>query len=72
MCAMRTSAISIPDDLKAELERMSAEAGLTEADLIRESLRHVGARQPASETTLPLFASGQIGLDAALAGLAER
>jgi metal-responsive CopG/Arc/MetJ family transcriptional regulator len=71
MQAMRTSAISLPDDLKAELERMSARAGVTEADLIREGLRHV-APAAATESTLPLFASGQIGLDAALAGLAER
>lgn len=35
----RTVTISLPDDVKAALDRASREAGLSRSDVVRESLR---------------------------------
>lgn len=55
---MRKSTVYVPDDLKASLERVAAEEGRSEADLIREGIRHVveGRRRP--RPRVPLVADG--------------
>jgi hypothetical protein len=39
MYGVHRTTVYIPDDVKAELERVAAETGRTEADLIREGIR---------------------------------
>lgn len=74
--ARQKTSVYLPHELKAALERAAAITGRSEAELIRESIRHVTAEHSAPEPRLPLFASGQPDLardvDDALAGFGER
>lgn len=48
---MQKTTVYLPDDLKIALERLSAETGRSEADLIREGVRlAVAQRVPPSPT----------------------
>jgi hypothetical protein len=53
---MQKTTIYLPEDLKLELERASAETGTSEAELIREGIRlALAKRYPAP--TIPIFIS---------------
>ena len=54
---MVRTTVYLPEDLKAELERVAAEAGRSEAELIREGVRAVVDSRRV-EPTIPLFRSG--------------
>ena len=53
---MQKTTVYLPDDLKAQLERTSAETGRSEAELIREGVRLALARH-APPPTIPIFVS---------------
>jgi Arc/MetJ-type ribon-helix-helix transcriptional regulator len=55
---MFKTTVYLPDDLKAELDRVAAENGRSAADLIREGIRLVIARQQAPAPRSGIFASG--------------
>ena len=73
---MTKTTIYIPDDLKSILERMAAETGCSEADLIREGIRLAVAQRRPPPPRLGLFASGDPSLsekvDDLLEGFGER
>lgn len=73
---MKRTTIYLPEDLKAELERLSAAEGCTEAELIREGVRHVvDERKPRPKPDFPLFSSGELNAardEEMLAGDPER
>ena len=73
---MRKTTVYLPDRLKSDLARTAAEAGRSEADLIREGIELVTSRARGAEPRLPLFASGDPDLaervDEHLAGFGER
>jgi len=58
MYGMHRTAVYIPDDVKAELERVAAETGRTEADLIREGIRLALAQVTPPAPQSGIFASG--------------
>lgn len=73
---MNKTTVYLPEDLKRSLQRMAAESGRSEAELIREA---VAAQVRASDRPRPrgrLFASSDRALaehaDEALAGFGER
>ncbi|MEA2252450.1 MAG: hypothetical protein QOG70_2692 [Solirubrobacteraceae bacterium] len=76
MGGMRKTTVYLPDRLKSELARAAAEAGRSEADLIREGIELVTGRVGGVEPRLPLFASGDPDLaervDEHLVGFGER
>lgn len=53
---MQTTTGYLPAELKAELERVAAETGKSEADLIREGIRLALAQQHLTPT-IPIFVS---------------
>ena len=55
--AMSKTRVYLPDDLKAELERVAAETGRSEADLIREGIRLALAQHLPPPPTIPIFVS---------------
>ena len=71
---MEKTTLYLPPDLKAAIKRLASERGISEAELIRESLRStVGHPRPAARGGL--FASGAPiarQADQHLAGFGER
>jgi len=58
MYGMVKTTVYLPEDLKASLERLAAEQGRSEAELIREAIRAlVGSGAPA-RPRIPLVATG--------------
>jgi Arc/MetJ-type ribon-helix-helix transcriptional regulator len=76
MGGMRKTTVYLPDQLKGRLERVAADSGRSEADLIREGIELVSGRAGATEPRLPLFKSGKPDLaeraEEHLAGFGER
>jgi hypothetical protein len=72
---MQKTTVYIPDDLKRTLSQVAAARGISEAELIRETLRTLAGDQPIPPPRLPLFKSGKPGLaersDKALEGFGE-
>ncbi len=60
--AMYKTTVYLPDDLKTELERLAAETGRNEADLIREGVRLVLAQRMPPPPHSGIFDSGQSDL----------
>ncbi|MEW6638173.1 MAG: ribbon-helix-helix protein, CopG family [Actinomycetota bacterium] len=60
---MKKTTVYLPDELKAELERVAGEASKSEAELIREAIGRLLRESGPPKPRLPLFDSG----DAALA-----
>ena len=71
---MRKTTLYLPEDLKAAVKRVATEQGVSEAEIIRESIRvSVGSVRPCPRGAL--YSSGQpIARDAEemLAGFGER
>jgi Arc/MetJ-type ribon-helix-helix transcriptional regulator len=62
MYGMKKTTLYLPDELKADLERVAETAGKSEAELIREAIRALlEARRP-PRPALPLFDSGDATL----------
>ncbi len=74
--AMHKTTIYLPDDLKADLERLAAESGCTEATLIREGLRLAIAQRTPPPPTIPIYVSDDPhfaeNVDEQLTGFGER
>jgi len=72
--AMEKTTLYLPEDLKSAVKRAAAERGVSEAEIIRESIRQsVGGTRPRARGAL--YSSGQpIARDAEemLAGFGER
>jgi hypothetical protein len=73
---MNKTTIYLPDDLKAKLQRASAETGRSEADLIREGIVMVLSKCTPPTPTIPLYVSDDpefvLHIDDHLAGFGER
>lgn len=73
---MQKTTVYLPDDLKAGLERVSAETGQSEAELIREGVRLALAKHIPPPPTIGIFVSDDPHFaecaDEALAGFGER
>jgi metal-responsive CopG/Arc/MetJ family transcriptional regulator len=54
---MHKTTVYLPDDLKAELERVAVEACRSEADIIREGIRLAIAQHTPPPPTIPIFVS---------------
>ena len=52
---MHKSSLYLPDDLKADLARLSSRSGRSEADLIRTAISSLVASEHAGETKTNLF-----------------
>jgi hypothetical protein len=59
---MHRTTIYVPDDLKAELERVATETGRSEADVIREGIRLALAQLTPCAPRSGLFDSGDAAL----------
>jgi hypothetical protein len=74
--AMHKTTLYMPDDLKAELKRMAAETGRSEADLVREGIRLAAARSKPPAPHSGIFESGDPNLsgrvDELLEGFGQR
>lgn len=55
---MKRTTVYLPEDLKDDLERAARISGLSEAELLREGLRHAVAARTRRAPRIPLFASG--------------
>lgn len=55
---MVRTTVYLPEELKAELERVAAAAGRSEAELIREGVQAVVESHRPGEPNIPLFRSG--------------
>jgi hypothetical protein len=55
---MKTAVVHLPDELKANLERVAHGEGRAEEDLILEGVRHVVELRAAPSPRIPLFSSG--------------
>jgi len=68
--------LSVPEDLKADLERVARDEGRSEEELILESVRRVVEFRRPAAPRIPLFESGDPTLseraDDLLAGFGER
>ncbi len=73
---MYKTTVYLPDDLKTELERVAAETGRSEAELIREGVRLVLAQCTPPPPRCGIFDSGHSDLservDELLAGFGQR
>ena len=58
MYGVHRTTVYIPDDLKVQLERLAAETGRTEADLIREGIALALGRATPPAPRSGVFASG--------------
>jgi len=57
-CTMKTAAVvHLPEELKADLERVAQNEGRTEEELILEGVRHVVELHGAPPPRIPLFSS---------------
>ncbi|HVS29446.1 MAG TPA: CopG family transcriptional regulator [Solirubrobacteraceae bacterium] len=52
---MRKTTVYLPDELKADLERLARASGRSEADLVRAGIRDLIEHELAPRPTLPLF-----------------
>jgi hypothetical protein len=59
---MKKTTLYLPDDLKAELARMAAETGRSEAQLIREGIRLAVSRSTPPQPRSGIFDSGDPAL----------
>ena len=75
MYGMKKTTVYIPSDVKSALGRIAATCGLSEAEVIRQTLRVVTAEAAPPRPRLPLFKSGKPRLagrvDEALVGFGE-
>lgn len=55
---MQKTTVYLEDDLKAELDRVAAETGRSEAEIIREGVRLALDRAQPPAPTIPIFVSG--------------
>ena len=55
---MKRTTLYLPDDLKESLERLAAEQGRSEADLMRSALRKAVEMAPDPAPSLPLSSRG--------------
>ena len=55
---MKKTTVYLPEGLKFALERVAAERGLSEAELIREAVRELVRGSEPPRPRLPLFSSG--------------
>ena len=73
---MTTAVVHLPDDLKADLERLAHAEGRSEEDLIVEGVRRVVEFHRPPMPRIPLFESGDPNLaervDEFLKGFGER
>lgn len=58
MYGMRKTTLYLPDDLKSSLERVSREAGCSEADLIRQALSTAVEKAAPPKPRLPITRKG--------------
>ena len=76
MYGMDKTTVYLPTELKQALRRAARTRGRSEADLIREGVALVTARELPRSPRLPLFSSGQPDLaervDEALRGFGDR
>lgn len=72
---MKKTTVYLPDDLKAALERVAAQQGRSEADLIRQAVRDLTRDLEPPRPRLPLFHSNDPTLaervDEALEGFGQ-
>ena len=73
---MTKTTVYLPKKLKSALARTAAEAGISEAEVIRRAIEHVTAGSVGPRPTVPLFRSAVPDLservDESLAGFGER
>ena len=73
---MKRTTVYLPEELKAELERVAAADMVAEAELIREGVRRVVEERGQRRPQVPLFESGDATLaervDELLRGFGER
>lgn len=74
---MKTAVVHLPEELKADLERVAQNEGRTEEDVILEGVRHmVEVHASPPPPRIPLFSSGDPTLaertDELLEGFGER
>ena len=73
---MQKTTVYLPDELKAALERVAAETGLSEAELIRVGVRLALERHGPPAPTIPIYVSEDPHFaeeaDAHLAGFGRR
>jgi len=73
---MKTAVVRLPEELKADLERLAQSEGRTEEDLILEGVRRVVETHGSPTPRIPLFSSGDPTLaertDEHLKGFGER
>lgn len=61
MYGMKRTTVYLPEELKAELEQLARDSGDSEAELIREGVRHlVLARRTYPEPEFPLLSGGEL------------
>ena len=53
---MKKTTIYLPDELKAEVERLASERHCTEAEIIRDAVASIVASSRPPAPTIPLFA----------------
>jgi Arc/MetJ-type ribon-helix-helix transcriptional regulator len=58
MYGMKKTTVYLPDELKADLERVAGAVGRSEAGLIRDALKALLDKQRSPRPKLPLFDSG--------------
>ncbi len=69
---MQKTTVYLPEDLRAELDRMAAETGRSEADLIREGIRLAVERHTPETPRSGIFASGDTRLSERVDELLEK
>lgn len=59
MYGMQKTTVYLPEELKQALERLAAQTGASEAELVRESVRRLILEDSPPAPELPLFGSGE-------------